>query len=94
MRKPNTPGSRVPSPRRIPAIGGKNELLPVAMISVSYGVVLPSSASTTLAYGSIRVTWTPAFKVMSLSSYQSMGLRKMSASSSAPASTLDSEMRL
>jgi hypothetical protein len=35
VRKPNTPGSRPPSRVRMPAMGGKNGLLPVARTSVS-----------------------------------------------------------
>ena len=53
-----------------------NERLPVAMISLSYGVIRPSSVKTTLANRSIRVTRTPACRVMSFSTYQSHGVEE------------------
>ena len=53
-----------------PSIGGTNGRLPVAMISLSYGVAVPSSAYTTLANRSIRSTRTPACSVMPFSAYQ------------------------
>ena len=70
VRKANTPGSSSPSSVRSPSMGGMNDRLPVAMISTSYGVTWPSSPKTTLANRSIRVTRTPACRVMSFSTYQ------------------------
>ena len=51
-------------------MAGMNDRLPVAMISTSYGVTVPSSAKTSLANRSIRVARTPACRVMSFSTYQ------------------------
>ncbi len=70
------------------------ELLPVAMISWSYGVMRPSSENTSLACRSILVTRMPACRVMPFSAYHGSELRKMSLSLSSPDSTWDSMMRL
>ena len=78
----------------MPSIGGMKARLPVAMISWSYGVVDPSSPNTTLANRSIRSIRTPACRVMSFSTYQSIVLRKMSSSLSSPDSTWLNMMRL
>ena len=79
---------------RAVVIGGTQALLPVAMISLSYPVVVPSLACTTLADRSIRSIRVPACSVMPLSAYQLRSLRKMPASSSTPASRLESMIRL
>ncbi len=70
------------------------ERLPVAMINWSYGVIWPSSENTTWAKRSIRLTRTPACRVMPFSTYHSSELRKMSASASSPDSTWLSMIRL
>ena len=75
VRNPNTPGVSVLSSTHMPSIGGKNVRLPVATISLSYGETVPSSANTLRANRSTRTTRTPACSVMSLSAYQSSGLR-------------------
>jgi hypothetical protein len=64
------------------------------MINASYGVTVPSSARTSLANRSIRTTRTPACSVIPLSRYHSRGLRKISATSSVPASMPDNRIRL
>ena len=71
-----------------------NERLPVAMTQVSYGVTEPSSAKINLAKRSIRVTRTPALRVISFSSYHSRLLRKMPSSVSSPESTWLNMIRL
>ena len=43
LRNPNTPGVSSVLLAHMPSMGGKNERLPVARISVSYGVTDPSS---------------------------------------------------
>ena len=78
----------------IPSIGGRNERLPVARISWSYGVTWPSSEKTTLANRSIRVTRTGACRSMPFSTYHSNGLRKMPSCASSPESTWLSMIRL
>ena len=95
VRNAKTPGQqRAVVGAYMPSIGGMNERLPVAMISWSYGVTWPSSAKTTLANRSIRLTRTPACRVMSFSSYHRSVLRKMSSSVSSPDSTWLSMIRL
>ena len=96
VRKANTPGRSVrrESSVYIPSIGGMKERLPVAMMSWSYGVTRPSSEKTTLAKRSIRLTRTPACRVMPFCSYHSKELRKMSVSASSPDSTWLSMIRL
>jgi hypothetical protein len=64
------------------------------MISLSYAVVEPSSAYTRLACLSTRSTRRPVCNVIRLSAYQLRSLRKIPDSSSTPASTLDSMIRL
>jgi hypothetical protein len=73
---------------------GTKGRLPVAMMSLSYPVVVPSLACTALAKRSIRSTRTPACNWMPFSVYQPRLLRKIPLSSSAPESTLDSRIRL
>lgn len=75
VRNPKTPSVRVVLSAHSPAIGGKNERLPVARISASYRVTEPSSPCTSRANGSRRTTRTPARRSMLLSRYQSIGLR-------------------
>ena len=75
LRNPNTPRVSSVFDAHMPSMGGKNERLPVARTSVSYGVTEPSSPKTTLACRSMRTIRTPACSVMPFSSYQSRGLR-------------------
>jgi hypothetical protein len=75
-------------------IGGTQAELPVAMISLSYGVVVPSVALTVFFRRSIFSIRVPACRVIPLSAYQERSLRKMPDSSSTPARTLESMIRL
>src|SRR5579885_2855688 len=78
----------------IPSMGGISGELPVARISLSNEVTLPSSPVTVLFAESTSTIRTPSRKSMRFLSYQPASFRMISSAVFSPARTEESRMRL